>query len=464
LTNKAQNMVMANEIGYSGLGVDSEIKPLLRLEGVTLRACQCYTLWIHAFTAHQIAPLIEIPDEQVEADIALIKRLLPAAKLAQHMKERNEILESQNQFSEKRQRFRESLTRPVDSYLAEGRDPAKALREFREFINADTAYEIQDLREKDANIGGAGNRDIGLDRKSQPMPPLQGEDTNADVPHIRAILSAEAAAQNTRKCDNISTAKEKPQIAHETPAHGLSTSAETLLGLSGLNPVDVPQMCREGDEVPPYLISDLRKRSGNRNIAAEEDDLAEEREHQLIAALRQKDKAPAKATKIPESYYPTGMASIDIDMLEKEFARADKRQSPGNLIPSENGKKGSPRITIRASSELRNRLEETAKRLGIGLSDVVRELLELGLESGSDTGGKTTAANFAILPEAFQYSAPYRAWCGDLRIEYKKRFLALVALGHETAQRWPRTEWVRQLFLALLPLQKYLEDGSVRRD
>jgi hypothetical protein len=158
---------MENNIDYSSLGVDPELQPLLHLEGVTPAACRSYTLWMHAYTAHQIASIIEISVEHAEADITLIKRLLPADKLAQHIEERNDIIESEIQFKDRQRKFHESLTRPLDEYLAEGKDPIAALREFREYANAKSPDETQDRFAGDGNIRSDGKEGEITENPSQ---------------------------------------------------------------------------------------------------------------------------------------------------------------------------------------------------------------------------------------------------------------------------------------------------------
>jgi predicted DNA binding CopG/RHH family protein len=438
----------------------------LAKEGISLNSLQHYQHWRRGYGGSDIGRYFWISAEEAEASISHIQKVIPGEMFARDMDLRNEIIESENRFEKTRQRFHESLTRSVDSYLETGENPIKALQAYREFINADTSDEIHGLRKRDANIGRDGNNDHSPEKGSQPMPPLQGEETNADIQYIKALLQDEPAASNIRERDGASA--KNPQIAPETPSYGFSILAETLLGWRRKNPVEIQPLCRETleCEAPSNLISDLRKRDGNRNLAAEEDGLAEEQELQLIEALRHEDEAPAKATTTEEyvNHAPAWIAPIGIDELKNAFNRPDKNQRPSKPIAAEHERKGSKRITIRVSDELHNRIQGTAQALGVDLSTIVRELIERSLESGSDTDAKTTAASLSILPEAFQYSAPYRAWCGDLRAEFRQRFLSLVAIAHESVQRWPKTPWVRELFLALLPLQKHLEDGSVRHD
>jgi hypothetical protein len=488
LTTQAENMGMNHDedVTYcEELGVDSDLVPFLAKEGISLLALKCVQYWRRGYGGADIGRFGGISTEEAEANISHVQKVIPGEMLARDTELRNEIIESESRFEKTRQKLHESLTRSVDSYLETGQDPTAAMREFRKYIS-------EEPDEGDSHIGGDGNRDISLDKKSQPMPPLQGEETNADIQYIKALLQDEPAATNIRERDGASG--KKPQIAPETPLYGFSISAETLLGLRRQKPVAMQMPCREALEcvAPSSLISDLRERDGNicrdgeKSAIAEEpgqikslrkqtnqvsiegsaDDHNPEAANELIAELRGRDKKSAKTANMEEHVRqnPTAMASTGINIQSNPCNRPDRVQSQSSSIPAGSGNKGSPRITFRASSELRNRLEETAKRLGIGLSDIVRELLERGLESGSDTDAKATAASLAIIPEAFEYSAPYRAWCGDLRLEFKKRFLSVVALGHETAQRWPKTAWVRLLFLGLLPLQKYLEDGSVRHD
>jgi hypothetical protein len=439
------------------LGIDSDLVPFLGKEDINLLALKCVQYWRRAYAPPNIALFLRISTEEAEASISRIQKAMPEEMLSRDIAWRDKIIESQNPFTEKRRGFHEALQKPIDDYLAEGKDPIAALREFREYISEESV-------EGDFDIGNEGNWHISREKTNQSMPPLQGEQTNISIEYIQAILQKEAAASNIREHDGAS--EKKPKIASETPANGLSILTEDLMGWHSTNPAEIQSPFREvpESEAISSLISDLRQRDCNRIITNEEDGLGEEEELQLIAALRQEAKAPKRATNTDKYVGPdlTGIAPISIDELKRAFNPPNESKSLGKSMPTRSKTRGSHRITVRVNDNLHKRMLETANALGVDLSTVVRDLLERDLESGSDT--KTNAANCAILPDVFQYSPRYRAWCGDLRLELRKQFLILLALAHESSGRWPKTPWVRQLFMALLPLQKYLEDEHVRHN
>lgn len=347
--------ICGEEIDLSGSPVNPEIRHLWDLENTGYadhaRACSAYSLWMADYDEIQIATFLNVSVEEIRADLAHIRAVLPEEAVLLHTREREEIRDSVKSAKKLREELAADLSVPIDELIKQGKDPIRALRRYREAV----AWDDESIQ-----------------------------------------------------------------------------------------------------------LRNLRNRDTNPDVDAKADHLADEEERELIAALRQEGKQRVKNAKMKDrlGYSASGILAMGIDKQSNPCNRPNERQCQSKSIPAENKRKGGKRITVRVNDDLYRRILETAQSLGIDISTMMRELLERGLESGLDVNGTTTAAGLAIIPEAFQYSPPFRAFCGDLRPEFKKRFLTLIALGHEATQRW-RTAWVRKLFLGLLPLQKHLEDEIV---
>jgi hypothetical protein len=176
---------MENDIDYSGLEFDPELQPLLYLEGITLDSLRCYTHWMRGYSEAQIARFFKITTEEAETGIALVKRLLPADELAQHVEDRNAIIDIQKRSADRDRNFGECLTRSADSFLKSRQNPASALREFREFIAADTSDLIPELRKRDGQICNEKEDERSRQAESQLISELRRADKKAskkDIP------------------------------------------------------------------------------------------------------------------------------------------------------------------------------------------------------------------------------------------------------------------------------------------
>jgi hypothetical protein len=330
---------------------------------------------------------------------------------------------------------------------------------------------------------GYGGADIGRFLE------ISTEEAEASISYVQQVMPGEMLDKDTDLRNEIIESGSRFEKTRQKLHESLTRSVDEYLA-AGEDPIKALQAYREfvysepSDEIPnlreqngnicrdgkggeitedPSQIKELRKRDANQGFDAKAKDRSEEEEQQLIKALRQEANPRTQTANMenPASYCPTGKVATNIDKQSIPCNRPEKGQSPSNPIPTDYESKGSRRITIRVSDTLHNKIQGTAQSLNVDLSSLIRELLEKGLECAD---ANTTAVSFAVPQEAFEFSPPFRAWCGDLRLEFKKRFLILLALGHESAQRWPKTEWLRRLYLGLLPLQSYLEKENVRHD
>jgi hypothetical protein len=122
------------------------------------------------------------------------------------------------------------------------------------------------------------------------------------------------------------------------------------------------------------------------------------------------------------------------------------------------------RITIRLGDEDYERLHMRSQDADLDFSFLVREAITKYLDSASaDPSARTPATGLFMPPEAFALEGPYRAWCGDLRVELRKRFLELLALSHVTAEHWSKTSGIREVYAGLLALGAHLGIGEAVR-
>jgi hypothetical protein len=112
----------------------------------------------------------------------------------------------------------------------------------------------------------------------------------------------------------------------------------------------------------------------------------------------------------------------------------------------------SRRITIRLGDEDYEKLLKRSQVASLDFSFLVRDALgRYFSESGTaNQQGKTASTGHPMPPEAFALEGPYRAWSGDLRLELRKRLKEMLALAHATADQYPRTKGIREVYLAIL--------------
>lgn len=120
------------------------------------------------------------------------------------------------------------------------------------------------------------------------------------------------------------------------------------------------------------------------------------------------------------------------------------------------------RITLRIDDQCHEQLQRRCQAAGLDISFVVREALgRYFSEAGTaDQQAQSADTSHVMPPEAFGLTGPYRAWSGDLRVELRKRFLDLLALAHSTAETWPKSPGIREVYAGLLALAHYLGIGA----
>ena len=119
------------------------------------------------------------------------------------------------------------------------------------------------------------------------------------------------------------------------------------------------------------------------------------------------------------------------------------------------------RITIRLDDESHENLRKRSQEVGLDVSFLLRQAINKYLEEGAAGQVAKCAAAIPGMPaEAFSLEGDYRAWSGDLRKELRRQFLQLLAVAHTTADHWPRTAGIREVYVGLLELGRYLEIGN----
>ena len=140
------------------------------------------------------------------------------------------------------------------------------------------------------------------------------EAAEADIDHIKRLLSDGTISLHFRERREVQAAKERSENACQKLANDLSLSADALIA-RGQNPINVLKRFREAMTAEdPRLITELRKQNSRVAIDEVAVDLTE-RDNQLIAALRREAESPAKRTiaENPVRQKPTDAASTSID-------------------------------------------------------------------------------------------------------------------------------------------------------
>lgn len=298
------------------------------------------------------------------------------------------------------------------------------------------------------------------------------EEIKADLAYIHALLPEEAIALHIRERDEIRASRERSKRVHEELAADLSLPAKTLIE-RGKNPADVMRRYREAVEyeVPPDLISDLRKQDSNirnngnkcettevpgqikelrrqsnqSNINESADDLSPEASYRLIKELREEGKKPERKD-----------TTISRPFRESQSAPPKQKQNmqtTNSLVQKSVVDRPDRRVTFRLNPDLHDKLHRYSKDAGIDISTAVRTALSQFLDSDASK----VATNAEMPQEALSLTGPFQTWGSDLREELRLRFLKLLAMSYITRKRWHRADWIRELHAGLLSLYKCLE-------
>lgn len=317
------------------LGVDADLEHMMNKNDATLLTLQVFGHWRRGFTNEEIAWFFGISPEEAESCILDVQKRISPERLRLDNETRDEILAFKNGSVE--EKLGESLSKSSDQHLAEGRNPAEALRSYREAIASDESDHIADLRQRDINT-----------------------------------------------------------------------------------------MTIEGMDEPTW-----------------------EKDNLLIAELRQDDKRSIKNTSKEE--YSQGISQ----------PRSPARKNETKGLSGDKSKEKTPdrRITVRMSIDLNERLSNLSDSLGLDRSFLVREAVQKYLDRPSEQ-----PENQALPPEIFALTPPYRAWSGDRRVELRNQFEKLLALSAVSAEYFPKTRGLREIFTTLLALYQQLKINGVGHD
>jgi hypothetical protein len=138
---------MQNDTDASMLDNDPELKLLLD-KGASVLACRCFAHWIRGFEPARIGLFFKISEEEVESNIALVKRLLPNEVLASQVQIRNEITAAKFRRQETAGELSNDLCMQAEVILKHGRNPAHILKRYRESVGAEDPTRITALRKQ----------------------------------------------------------------------------------------------------------------------------------------------------------------------------------------------------------------------------------------------------------------------------------------------------------------------------
>jgi hypothetical protein len=130
------------------LRIDADLAPLLGMDGVMLQEIRCYHNWRRGYGGTDIGRYFGIRVEEAEASITHIQRLVPREMLDRDIGLRNEILEIPARSAERARRLQVLSSKSASDLMAEGRNPAKMLKELREELTAVEPSRITALRKQ----------------------------------------------------------------------------------------------------------------------------------------------------------------------------------------------------------------------------------------------------------------------------------------------------------------------------
>ena len=112
---------------------------------------------------------------------------------------------------------------------------------------------------------------------------------------------------------------------------------------------------------------------------------------------------------------------------------------------------------MRLDNEGYEKLKGWSQETNLDFSFLVRDAIAKYLDGQPAHQNDTRPTVGPVMPAAaFALTGPYRAWSGDLRAELRNRFLTLLALSHVTAECWPKTKGIREVYVALLSVCHHL--------
>ena len=275
-------------------------------------------------------------------------------------------------------------------------------------------------------------------------------DVEMDLAHIENLYTRASFEVKLREREEILRARKQGEEAQRRLSEKLSRPAESYLK-ARRNPANALAKFRKGiGAEDPSPISALRQKNSGMDLVDEkaaEHDLEEER--QRILALRKKEAQPAKKV-LPADQVRGGYNPTLLDQYKR--TQEESRRKPG-------GERTDLRITFRLDPGLYEALRKHAQDMGIEMSALIRKAITQYLDS--DAESKVTT-KLGMPQEALSLTGRYQVAGSDLKEKLRESFLQLLAQAYVTTGRWPRAEWVRELYLGLLPLHYCLERDDVR--
>jgi hypothetical protein len=275
-------------------------------------------------------------------------------------------------------------------------------------------------------------------------------DVEADLAHIKTLYTQESFQVKLKEREEILRLIEKEKNMPYKLSEDLSVSADALLK-RGQNPGKVLKKLREElTAEDPNLIADLREQNRQASINEDSIDLAPEAAYRIIRELREKEKKPAQK-----------VMTISRSRQEPKSASPEQSIRTTNDLDQKLGENRTDlRITFRLNPGLYEKLQKHSQDIGLDISAVIRAAVTQYIDSDATSQDK---ANLSMPAEALALIGPFQVWGSDIREELRLRFLKMLAMAHVTMGRWPKTKWVKELYMALLPLYQFLETDGVRQ-
>jgi predicted DNA-binding protein len=275
---------------------------------------------------------------------------------------------------------------------------------------------------------------------------ISTEEVESNIALIKQLLPSDVLASQVEIRNEILTSQERTREIAQDYTSDLSLSAHTLLK-RGKNPANVLRKIREEltAEIPSQIAA-LRKQNNQASIDEDAVDLAE-RDNQLVLKLRARDKGPAKTI-----------------MSENRIRHESKSAPPEQNILATNGqdqkpgrKKTDRRITSRMPPGLYEKLRKHSRDTGLDLSTVIREAVSQYLQGDA---ASRMSQNMEMPQAALERTGRYQVAGSDLKERLRESFLQLLAMAYVTKGCW-RADWVKKLYLGLIPLYQHLEPDDV---
>jgi predicted DNA-binding protein len=277
------------------------------------------------------------------------------------------------------------------------------------------------------------------------------EEAGSRITHILKMVPPERLTSDIETRNEIISIKSRFEERNAKVQESLSKSADILLK-QGKNPAHILRRCRMVIQAnDTNRVQNLRQRDLDINPVDEKTAEKElEKEYSRVLALREMQKQPGKKALSPDySHSRPSPRPVNQDEHTKS-----------SLEPKPDKKKADLKVTFRLPPGLYEKLRKHSRDTGLDLSTVIREAVSQYLQGDA---ASQMSKNMEMPQAALERTGRYQVAGSDLKERLRESFLQLLAMAYVTKGCW-RAEWVKKLYLGLIPLYQHLEPDDVGQD